>query len=77
MQTHAKHQQHDPDFRELARERGIRHEARGEGADHDAGQQIADQCGQLEANGNETEYQRQAERGSNGGDEFDAVGHGR
>ena len=43
MQADAEHQQDDADLGELARERLVGDEARREGADGDAGEQIADQ----------------------------------
>ena len=43
MQADAEHQQDDADLGELGRQRLIGDEARRERADHDAGEQIADQ----------------------------------
>ena len=43
MQADAKHQQYDADFGQFIGEATVGDEAGGEGADHDAGDQIADQ----------------------------------
>ncbi|MFD2836178.1 hypothetical protein ACFS3C_04785 [Azotobacter vinelandii] len=76
MQADAEHQQHHADLGEFVAEMGIGHEARGEGAEDDAGQQVADQGRQPEAGGEDTQHQGQAERSGQGGDQGKAMRHG-
>ena len=75
MQADAEHQQHDADFRQLPGEIDIGDEAGGGRADHDAGQQVADQWRHAQARGHEAENQRQPEGCGNGGDEAEVMGH--
>jgi hypothetical protein len=50
-------------------------EARGGRADHDAGEQVADQRRHAQARDDDAENQGQAERGGNGGDEAEVMRH--
>ncbi len=54
MQTDAEHQEHHADLGELLRELDVRDEAGRRWADDHAGDQIADERGQLEPDGDET-----------------------
>ena len=61
MQADGEEQQDDANLGELVRQRLIGHEARREGADHDAGEQIADQRRDAQPVRRETEPERQDE----------------
>ena len=69
MQAYAEHQQDDADLGEFAGERKIGGETRCEGADHDAGHQIADQRRNAHAMGHQAEYEGQPETRGDRGDQ--------
>lgn len=76
MQPYAEHEEHHADSGELPGELGIGDEARREGAGQDARDEIADERGQPQLDRTKAHHQRERKRGREGGDEFDAVGHG-
>ena len=76
MQPHAEHQQHHANFGQLSCQRGIGDETRREWPDQDTGERITHQRGQPQANGDETENQRQPQCGGNRGDQVDTVRQG-
>ena len=76
MQAHTEHLQHHTNFCQLAGHGGIGHEARRERADHHAREQVAHQRRQPCTRCDKTQHQGQAQRGSDGIDQIDAVRHG-
>jgi len=75
MQADTKHQQHDADFGELAGNFNVSDKARGRRTQHDAGEQIADQCRQTNFFRDKAENQCQAEAGGNRRDQRNIVFH--
>ncbi len=69
VKADTEHQQDDADFRQLCRQSRIGSEARRIGADHDAGQQVANQGLNAQPLGDETEDEGEHQTRSNGGDE--------
>ena len=76
MQPYAKHQQHHADLRQLACQGRIGDKTRSERADGHPRQQIPHQGWQPQTGGQKAQHQRQAQGGSNGVDQRDAVWHG-
>ena len=69
VQADAEHQQDHADFRELVREARVRHEARRERPDADAGDEIADDGRHLEDAGHQSEQQSKHEADRQQGNE--------
>ena len=77
VQTDPKHEQYDPDLGELSGETDVGDEARREGADGDAGQQVADQWRQVQPTGYESKAEGKDQAHHDGGDERGRVRHRR
>ena len=75
VNAHAEHQQDHSDLGQLGRELRVRHEARREGAECDACEQIAHEGRQAEADCGEAEHQGHAESRSDRRDERGFVWH--
>ena len=75
VQADTKHHQHHPDLRQLPGYFRIRHKTGRGRSDDDAGGQIADQCRQFQARGDEAEDEAEPEGGGDGGDQTDVMGH--
>lgn len=76
MDPDAEAGQDHADFGELRREAGVRDEARREGPDGDAGEEVADERRETQARREEAEHEREPEPGGEDGDERGVVGHG-
>ena len=75
VQAHAEHQQHHPNFGQLACQLNVSDEAGRCRSDHDAGGQVTHQRRQLQAHGEHAEQQTKTEGGGNRGDQGDVVVH--
>ena len=75
MQADAEHQEDDADLREFRRQRLVGNETRREGADGDAGEQIADQRRYLQALRDGAENKREPEARNDGCDQRCIVRH--
>src|SRR5207342_2405733 len=75
MQADAEHQEHHADFDELGGQARVRDEARREGPDQHARDEIADQGGQPQPDGDEAQEERRAERRGERRDQGQAMRH--
>ncbi|MNJ60138.1 hypothetical protein D3C77_558510 [compost metagenome] len=75
MQADTEHQQHHADFRQLRGQFDIGDETRRGRAEQNAGEQVANQCRELQLLGDEAEDQGQAEPPGKGGDKRDVMFH--
>ena len=71
----AEHEQDDADLRELLRQSGVDDDARCVGADDDAGEEVPDEGGHPQPDGEEPEQEGQAQAGGDRGDQCGLVGH--
>jgi hypothetical protein len=75
MHADAEHQQHDAEFGELSGEPGIGDKAGGERPDRDAGEKIADDRRQTEAQGGKTADEGKCQPDGDRRDQPDVVRH--
>ena len=76
MESDAEHEQDDADLGELIGDARIGYEAGREGADGDAGQQVANERRQAQAMGRDAKRQGEHKANNDGGDDWRRMGHG-
>src|SRR5690606_28401885 len=75
MKPDAEHEEHDADFGQLAGHGGVGHEPWGGGADADAGKEVPDERGELQAESDEAEDKGEAQARGDRRDQRKAVIH--